>query len=225
MSIEFDICNEIAYLRNNNIATDRLRFLEDKLHTMNVENRNNQLVSSMARKILKNENINQKILKMLQITNNKLEHALIYGPTQIGKTNAIIQFIKTCIEQKIPVIVSSDNKSDQQEQLYERIYKQLKAYPCELIKAEDSDCDDIMKCITKDIIPVVFCLDNHSQIKQVKSLFMEPLMSEEKYKQLAILHDEGDVVTRGAEVYENDNKKRAKSHESWINLIHVFSKK
>jgi hypothetical protein len=111
MSIEFDICNEIAYLRNNNIATDRLRFLEDKLHTMNVENRNNQLVSSMARKILKNENINQKILKMLQMTNNKLEHALIYGPTQIGKTNAIIQFIKTCIEQKIPTIVSSDNQS------------------------------------------------------------------------------------------------------------------
>jgi hypothetical protein len=216
MSIESAICEEIAHLRNNNINSIRLQTLENIIHTMNVDKRNKSLIEAFATNLL---TICEQIANILQMNGEKIKHALIYGPTQIGKTNGIVNFIKKCVEQKIPVVISSDNKTDQHEQLFERLYKELSLLPCSLMKCEDITATDVKKSFNDNLVPIVFCLDNFAQIENVKMSFMETMIMK-KFKQIAIIHDEGDVVTRGEATYENEkNKKRAKSHEKWVRTV------
>lgn len=80
-----------------------------------------------------------------------------------------LESIETCFYHNIPVIVSTDNKLDQQEQLFCRIQKDLKYSDVTLLKTSDANFSTILEtCIkTKNNRFIIFCLDNCAQIRMV----------------------------------------------------------
>ena len=101
---------------------------------------------------------------------NKMNcNALIYAPTQVGKTNATKDFMEVCMEQNVPLIVSCDNKTDQLEQFYSRIKEELSDRNFILLKAGSGKFDDqLTKSLKTSRKIIIFCLNNGSQIKKIR---------------------------------------------------------
>jgi hypothetical protein len=212
------LIEEIFTLRSNDINPVRLSFLENQLHQINRTNRNSVRIHTMATNFLRDS---LTIRQMRAFLESPIIHSLITAPTQVGKTQAILDFIIECMNKKIAVIVSSDNKTDQQEQIFNRIHSGLMGMPFVLIKASDKKFMKKLKnAMDNGLIPITFCLDNFSQIQKTAVNYFQ--LTKQRYRgqieKIVIIHDEGDVVTRSDETY-NQSDLSAKSHEEWVEMI------
>ena len=83
---------------------------------------------------LESQSLSEKYNQFLKSTKT---NALIWAPTQVGKTSAMIDFIEACFKHDVPVMVSTDNKTDQCEQLYNRIVEALGGDDVKLLRVSD----------------------------------------------------------------------------------------
>jgi DNA-binding MarR family transcriptional regulator len=210
----------------NGSEKERQKIIE-MFANMNVNNRNNDKTEKYAKKILKKKN--EKINSYVNFLESKSVNGLIWAPTQVGKTAATRVFIETCFEYNTPVIVSTDNKTDQQEQLYNRIEAELMGAEVELLKVTDKNFEkDLRKCIEERKKRfVIFCLDNSSQIEKVIIQLTSNYVRYEQMaeiKRIAILHDEGDSLAKDQDT-ENIKNGQAQSHKKWLELKDVINKR
>ena len=185
----------------------------------------NENVKKFAKKILKNENDKKKYFK--QFIQSTEVNGLITAPTQVGKSNATREFIETCFEEGVPVIISTDNKSDQNEQLFHRIERDLAGADVRMLKVIDKSFgNDLKECIKTGFHRfVIFALDNSSQVEKLivnlTSLSTRHLCEMHKIKKIAIIHDEADQIAKDKDT-EHISPEQAESHKKWLELIHLF---
>ncbi len=166
--------------------------------------------------------------KISSIKNKKIKtynekKTLIYSPTQVGKTDAMIRVVKDSISRGISVIISSDNKKDQMDQLVKRLTCATNddAFEKTLIVMVGSSLNfvNFFEEYTENEYTtfIICCLDNASQIIKVYEKII--LVSEESdVEKLLVIHDEGDIInkSRNIELVESGV---AKSHKEWINFF------
>jgi DNA-binding MarR family transcriptional regulator len=194
---------------------------------MNVNNRNSDKTEKHAKKILKRKN--EKRISYVKFLESKSVNGLLWAPPQVGKSAATRVFIETCFEHNTPVIVSTDNKTDQQEQLYNRIEAELMGAEVDLLKVTDKTFEkDLRKCIEERKKRfVIFCLDNSSQIEKVITQLTSNYIRYEQMadiKRIAIIHDEADTVAKDQDT-ENIKNGQAQSHKKWLELKNVINKR
>ncbi len=190
------------------------------MSNININNRNINKTEKFAEKIM--EKKNEKTTNYVKFLESKSVNGLIWAPTQVGKSAATRIFIETCFRFNTPVIVSTDNKTDQQEQLYNRIEAELMGASVELLKVSDKSFEkNLRTCIqTGNKRFVIFCLDNSSQIEKIITQLTSNYV---RYKQMkdikriAIIHDEADTVAKDQDV-ENIKNNQAASHKKWLEL-------
>ena len=220
-NISIEQMNEIF---KNGTGEQRQKIVE-MFSNMNVNNRNNDKTEKHAKKILKKKN--EKRTDYVKFLESKSVNGLIWAPTQVGKSAATRVFIETCFEYNTPVIVSTDNKTDQQEQLYNRIEAELMGAEVELLKVTDKTFEkDLRKCIEERKKRfVIFCLDNSSQIEKVIIQLTSNYVRYEQMadiKKIAIIHDEADTVAKDQDT-ENIKNGQAQSHKKWLELKNVIN--
>lgn len=197
--------------------------IEQQFNTLNVNNQNNLNMKEFAKKIITKEHDTKKYFK--KFIESTSINALIHSPTQVGKTAATKDFIEICLDAKLPVIVSCDNKSDQLEQFYTRIANDFNSSDVTLVKACNPKIGKILKdCFENDKKVIIFCLDNASQIKKIKEQIVLLMTLENiKLKKIVIAHDEGDVITKDYNIEDLEND-QSESHKEWIKMIQYFSR-
>jgi hypothetical protein len=201
--------------------------IKEIMSNMNVNNRNNDKIEKHAKKILKKKN--EKRTSYVKFLESKSVNGLIWAPTQVGKSSATRVFIETCFEHNTPVIVSTDNKTDQQEQLYNRIEAELMGAEVELLKVSDKTFEkDLRKCIEESKKRfVIFCLDNSSQIEKVIIQLTSNYIRYDQMadiKRIAIIHDEADTVAKDNDT-KNIKNSQAQSHKKWLELMNLINKR
>ena len=156
------------------------------------------------------------------------KHGIIWAPTQVGKSAAMLSFIETCFENNTPVIVSTDNKSDQCEQLFDRIQNGLCGTEIKLLKVCDQNFQKSLRETVKSGSQryVVFCMNNATQInKLLEGLIVVGCGPEKEHfelsNQIALVHDEADTITKDSNT-EVVNDAQAASHKAWIELVIFF---
>jgi Ni2+-binding GTPase involved in maturation of urease and hydrogenase len=87
------------------------------------------------------------VMKFYNYIDAENANGLIYAPTQVGKTEAIISFIEACFHRDTPVIVSSDNKLDQLDQLYRRVQRRLAGIEAHMMCVSDRKFETTLKNI------------------------------------------------------------------------------
>ena len=195
--------------------------LEQQFNNLNVNNQNILNMQAFAKKIINKEHNVKTFFKKIIEKNNV--NALIHSPTQVGKTAAAKEFIEHCLNENVPVIVSCDNKSDQLNQFYSRISKELNNENVTLVKMSDLKYGDIIEdCLRNNKKIIMFCLDNASQIKKLRKEIMTVRCLRIKLEKIAIIHDEGDVITKDCDI-ENLNDDQSESHREWLILTQFFS--
>lgn len=215
---------QLTHLITNATEEQRLKISEMMSNT-NVNNRNVDKTEKHAEKILKKKN--EKKTNYVKFLESKSVNGLIWAPTQVGKSAATRVFIETCFKYNTPVIVSTDNKTDQQEQLYNRIEADLMGASVELLKVTDKTFEkDLRKCIEEGNKRfVIFCLDNASQIEK---LIVQLTSNYARYEQMreikriAIIHDEADTVAKDQDT-ENIKNGQAQSHKKWLELKNLIN--
>jgi len=221
------ITSQVNELINNGPSEVEIQEVTSLLSNFNVQKRNKHKTESFTEKIMKRRN--EKIKPFVNFLESQGLNGLIYAPTQVGKSAATCVFIETCFRYNTPVIVSTDNKTDQQEQLYCRIKRDLALSGCDAVMLKVSDRTfkkDLKNCIETTKKFVIFCLDNSSQIEELttqlaQSYLRNPKMKE--IKRIAIIHDEADTITKDKET-ELKNNDQAKSHQQWIELKELITK-
>lgn len=211
----------------NNGTNEQRKKIADMFANINVSNRNNDKTEKHAEKIIKKKN--EKRTSYVKFLESKSVNGLIWAPTQVGKSAATRVFIETCFEYNTPVIVSTDNKTDQQEQLYNRIEAELMGADVDLLKVTDKTFEkDLRKCIEERKKRfVIFCLDNASQIEKVIIQLTSNYVRYEQMadiKRIAIIHDEADTVAKDQDT-ENIKNGQAQSHKKWLELKNVINKR
>lgn len=170
---------------------------------------------------------NTKTLTENLINENGVSVGMIIAPTQSGKTDATAEQIKTCTLNRVSVIVSCDNKTDQMEQIYERISKKLlgdNTRDIILVKVSDRNFEEKIEK-NKDKVFVIFCLDNSSQVNKITRLFCSWVIKNiRKTEKIMIIHDEGDVIQKDNNV-ETKTEGQSKVHQKWIELCDLIEKK
>lgn len=152
-------------------------------------------------------------------------HFIVTAPTQVGKTNEIIELVKFFFDTNTKnkcVIISSDNKLSQLEQLNSRIEKKLSLYDnIEFIMASGNakKNEEKIKNAMKELSNVIiFTLDNYKQIDNVGK-FVLVLNTKKAYKKnILVIHDEGDVVQKDAD----PTSPVTKSCVKWNEIVEVF---
>ena len=151
---------------------------------------------------------------------------MIWAPTQVGKSEATRHFIQECFEKNVPVIVSTDNKTDQCEQLYYRTLMALDDVDVELYKVTDKKLvQRLSKCLDTNKNFVIFCLDNSSQIEKLEKVFKE-LFIDGKLDitpKVALIHDEGDIITKDPDT-DIIKSNQGLSHKMWLGLVKTLQK-
>ncbi len=194
--------------------------------SMNVSLRNQQLTNQFAENFLQTPN--ERVTKYTSFLASKSVCAIITAPTQVGKSNAVKDLIEVCLKQKIPCIVSSDNKTDQQDQLFSRIKNDLSGTDdIVLLKVSNRNfANRVKQCLTDKKLFVIFCLDNQSQIEKIIDI-LSSCASRSKFNmaqlhKMMIIHDEGDVIQKDSDT-SNIHEEQAQSHQKWIELTNMFS--
>lgn len=138
--------------------------MTDVLMKLQCENKNNKKVKDYANQLLNQKHV--KINKYVKFLQSSSVNGLIYAPTQVGKSGATKEFIETCFKAGVPVIVFTDNKTDQQEQLMFRSERDLSSADVTLMKVSDkSFSEDLKTCVIDGNHRfVIFCLDNSIQL-------------------------------------------------------------
>jgi hypothetical protein len=194
---------------------------------INVNNRNVDKTEMFAEKLIEKEN--KKTVVFDKFLESESVNGLIFAPTQVGKSAATGTFIKTCFKHNTPVIVSTDNKTDQQEQLFHRLEIDLGGADVTLLKVTDKKfAVNFEKCIKeKRKRFVIFCLDNASQIEKLITEMTSKYMrckEMKEIKRIAVIHDEADTVTKDKDT-EAMNETQAMSHQKWLELRDLVNNK
>lgn len=149
----------------------------------------------------------------------KIEHSIITAPTQVGKTNAIIDVCKSCKGEMI--VISCDNKTDQLNQTFLRLKEHLNVYKIGLLNNEEKQ--DIKQKLLNLKTVVIIILNNKTQIKQLTK-FLKSLKNIKKY---TCIHDESDVINKSDVLdYEQIIKESTpKSHQEWLLHFDKIQKK
>jgi hypothetical protein len=191
---------------------------------VNVGNRNEDVVTSKAAEMLKQEHTLIKKTKTFLYSEHK--RAIITAPTQVGKSEAIGWWIKQCLREKVSCIVSCDNKTDQQEQMCHRLRGFLVGSDVELILVNDGGfASKLTKCFADNRRFVVLCLDNAAQIKKLgERIIIANTSCNKQIKQIqkvVLIHDEGDTIAKhhNTETHEDE---QAKSHKGWLDICNYF---
>lgn len=200
--------------------------IEIMMSNINVRNRNKDKTEKFTEKILKKENEKKQVF--VKFLESKSVNGVIFAPTQVGKSAATAAFIETCFKYNTPVIVSTDNKTDQQEQLYYRIQQEFAGADVTMLRVTDNKFDEnLRRCIREKVKRVViFCLDNASQIEK---LIIQMTSNYTRYvemkdiKRIAIIHDEADTITKDKET-DAPSENQATSHRKWLELRDLINK-
>lgn len=215
----------IELLSNSVTEEEKIQKILDLFTEINYQKRNETNVTTFTKKII--EKPNEKSTYYKNFLESKSVNGLVYAPTQVGKSNATIQFILTSFEMGVPVIVSTDNRSDQCEQLYNRVQVELSRIDSTLMKVTDKNFGKLLEknIITNNHKFVIFCLNNASQIEKLtKEIFYNLSTNCQKnnsFTKFAIVHDEADTVTKESEV-EIVEESQAESHKKWLKLMDIF---
>ena len=193
----------------------------------NVAQRNADKTEKHAEKLLKKKN--KKVTVYEKFLQSDSVNGLIFAPTQVGKSAATRVFIESCFRHNIPVIVSTDNKTDQQEQLFNRIEYDLAGASVEMLRVSDKHFEKNLKeCIeTENKRFVIFCLDNYSQIEKVITQLTSNFVrytQMDNMKKIAIIHDEADTVAKDQDTV-NIKENQASSHKKWLELTGLINKR
>ena len=172
----------------------------------------------MAREILTEEHIH--LVEYREFLSSEVRSSLITAPTQVGKTNAICEFMKVAIGMEIPVILSCDNKTNQLDQICSRVTTYFDR-SVSVIKVSNKMSDQILENVQAGNQFIIVCLDNFSQISKVKNVLNNILTFDLDINKIAIIHDEGDVVTKHANI-ETIEDSQSKSHQEWLSMIEYF---
>jgi hypothetical protein len=198
--------------------------LETLMNEINVKRRNDDKTENFTKKIIKKQN--PKKSHYLKFIESKSINGMIWAPTQVGKSAATSELIRTCFQQNVPVIVSTDNKNDQCDQLYTRVYNSLIGANVQMLRVSDKNfTDDFEKCIkSKNYRFAVFCLNNSKQISKIIQAMKVGAFNGgmSHIKKLAVVHDEADTITKDKEI-EIKNDKQAESHKKWIEFVDMFN--
>jgi hypothetical protein len=210
----------------NNATPDEIDTITEVMSNMNVKKGNEKKTEKFAEDLLKKKNEKREVF--VNFLESKSVNGLIYAPTQVGKSAATRIFIDTCFRNNTPVIVSTDNKTDQQEQLYSRIELDFIDSNVTMLKVSDKKFNENLKnCIqSKNKRFVIFALDNASQIEklinQLTSCYTRCNDAMRDIKKMAIIHDEADTITKDNNT-ETINKEQAASHKKWLELRDLFN--
>lgn len=141
--------------------------IANMLSNLNIKKRNEDRIANFTKNIIEKQN--KKKTTYISFLESASVNAIIWAPTQVGKSNASREFIETCFKYNVPVIVSTDNKCGQNEQLFTRIQNDLCGADVKMMKVMDKTFDDqFEKCLkAKNNRFVIFCLDNSAQIKKL----------------------------------------------------------
>lgn len=167
-------------------------------------------------------------IKETRVTETKIYNerkVLTYAPTQVGKTNAIINIVKDCVTRGISIVISSDNKKDQMIQLFNRLVKTVEEdydtfKNCFITTVDNKNFDSIVENMEEYNTFVICLLDNKTQIQKT----YEKIISIHEQKQIGsvcIINDEGDVVTKARNITDVANQ--PESHKKWIEFTQKTS--
>lgn len=202
------------------LSEDDLMKIGNEFVNINVGNRNKENIINFTEKIINKEN--QKKWKYEKMLLSKSVNALIYAATQVGKSKAMCDFIRVCLKDNVPVIVSSDNKTDQLEQLYERMKAELGDTSVKMMKIAETNYNSMKNAFEESGNRVVlFCLDNSSQIEKMISNISQlhcRYDNVKSIKKIALIHDEADTVTKDKNI-KKITEEQAESHKKWIELV------
>lgn len=175
---------------------------------------------------LESQSLSEKYNQFLKSTKT---NALIWAPTQVGKTSAMIDFIEACFKHDVPVMVSTDNKTDQCEQLYNRIVEALGGEDVKVLRVSDKNFQKKFLEVLKSGVKryVVMCLNNASQIRRLHDVLeLASAPRHSRYfrdtKAFAVVHDEGDAITKDQDV-DIANAGQCASHKAWIQVMDMFT--
>lgn len=227
MNVNIDNNSILELLQNLSIEERKEIFCEliEKQKNKKDKKNNNNNVIDFSKKIL--EKPNKKWSKYVKFIESESVNGLVWAPTQVGKTDATREFIQTCFEHDVPVIVSTDNKTDQCEQIHSRLERDLCGAEIKMLKVSNpSFMDDLKNCIKNNNNRfVIFCLDNSTQIEKliVTMTSLSVRQSEMKtIKKIAIIHDEADQITKDNNT-DVISETQAESHKKWLELVHLIN--
>jgi hypothetical protein len=172
-------------------------------------------------------------IKFANFINSEHKTGLIWAPTQVGKSEAINKFIETCFRCDAPVIVSTDNKIDQCEQLFTRVSRMQCGDDTNILRVSDRRfVDDLQKIVQSGNKRfVIFCMNNASQITKLIGAFRMIVGGNKamvgafrSITRMAVVHDEADMVTKDACVDERTGTQPA-SHAAWIDFQDMFEER
>lgn len=203
-----------------------------------IEARILELEDWISKYILLHSNYNNFVKYLLaddvsSITTKKIKtytekKSLIYAPTQVGKTDAMIHVIKDFIKRGISVVISSDNKKDQMDQLVKRLtcakIDNIFEHTLIVMVGNNNFVNFVEEYIESEYETfIICCLDNASQIEKVYET-ISIVHEEDEIHRLLVIHDEGDITnkSRNVEIVESGV---AKSHKEWINFFTRLSNK
>ena len=93
-----DIMNNIAQLLQN-ASNEDLKDLINNVHqTMNKRAEDEKMIKFSERII---EKANVKSIRYVRILESKNNNAIVYAPTQVGKSAAMVRFIETCFKYNV----------------------------------------------------------------------------------------------------------------------------
>lgn len=225
-----DLYDKLKNANEPNLKSKIQVKIELYLNKINVNRRNKNKIEMFSEIVLNKDNEKKTHKQIKKYIESTSIYGLITALTQVGKTNATRDMMEICIRNNIPVIISSDNKTDQQIQLYNRIKNDLSGTDnILLIQVSDRNFSkSLQSCILENRPFIIFCLDNQSQIEKIiseisncsgRSKFYNSL---HKIKKLMIIHDEADVIQKDSDVL-TINEDQAKSHQKWIELVNLFN--
>jgi predicted RNase H-related nuclease YkuK (DUF458 family) len=202
-------------LRNLEIRSDEIR---EQLREIDLRHR----IEDQADVEYTQNLINQKINSAGATKKQKyyeIKNIIITSPTQVGKTNYIVNACVNEIATQKLIVISCDNITAQLVQLKGRFEsKGLPVYTTgKLVYSEIEDYLADGKSV------VVIILGNDSQIKKLHN-FITHLPLHKKPKKYLFFHDEGDMVNKADDLKDLANKLVAKSHRSWVNLMDCLEK-
>jgi len=205
--------------------TDFRDYIQTRIDLLDAE-----IICAIENQILETPHIrtvNRK-RKYIDYIETEKKYGIIYSLCQVGKSKSTIEFIQTCIDRNVSVILSVDNKTSQMDQMKSRILHQIDGLkisqtdtrnPTMVIEASKrSDLNKIIRSTNMNY--VIILLDNSSQISKVSECLVQKFTNSPPQK-IVIIHDEGDNTRKDFETDIADDS-MAKSHKAWIDLVTVL---
>lgn len=217
-----NITTYIQLLQNRD--GDYTREIEDLIiqqRNLTLEYRNQVRINDFSTRFL--VSTNPSIIQMNSYLNNDNVHGLLTAPTQVGKTQATINFIEIALLLQSIVIVTNDNHTDQQEQMYERMQTYFAGTDIVLLKVTDPKFrEDWKNCLVNKQRCILFTLDNSSQINKLLDPFTRLVPFMNHINNIVLIHDEADTITKDTDT-ENEYAYQAESHKLWIECTTIIT--